>query len=59
MEHSCTLAELACYVPVYRLFLNKQDAAAIAFVIETTFKNVDKQYSQFKMGSKIEQLMRL
>ena len=46
-------AELKCYVPVYRIFLNKQDAAAIAFVIETTFKNVDKQYSQFKMGSKL------
>ena len=50
-------AELACYVPVYGIFLIRQDAAAIAFVIETTFKNVDKQYSQFKMGSKIEQLM--
>ena len=47
--------ELRCYVPVFRIFVNKQDA--IAEVIYCVFAWVDKKDSEFNMGEKIEQIM--
>ena len=50
-------SELKCYVPMYWIFVNKQDGTAIAFVVETAFRNIQAHYPQFNMGSNIEQLM--
>ncbi len=49
----CT--ELKRYIPVYRVFVNKQDAVSIAFVISSIFKTIQKRHPEFKNFSDAEE----
>ena len=49
--------ELRRYVPVFRVFLNKQDASAISFAISNAFQHVDKSNAEFGMGQNVVQIM--
>lgn len=49
--------ELKSYVPVYRIFVNRQDAESMSFAIETIFNDINIEHKNFKIGHGIEQMM--
>ena len=49
--------KLLSYVPVFRVFVNKQDTTAIAKVISQVFNHINENDKTFDNGSKIEQIM--
>ena len=50
-------ALLRGYVPVFRVFLNKQNAESISFVCRHAFQHINKEHSEFRNGEAIKQIM--
>lgn len=48
---------LKCYVPVARVFLNKQDTLSMAFALKKLFTYITEHCRNFAMGRNLQQLM--